>query len=210
MSLRLFHARLHTRNASSLANYRFDPTLHLNVHDLHYNIITPVTSHYAPMAPTPAAPNMLSTKVPTPVQADPLEQRILDLLFPYRDECFEDEDESTELKERAALILCGMFLTDFTVARPTKTDPENITFLIRHHQTTYGKHVEANDVNLASRNWSIMKHGAGRMAGVSIFVNGGTGFTHTVIRVNVKPGESVVECFEAQVNLCLEEFFPGI
>ncbi|KAH3999696.1 hypothetical protein HBH98_085800 [Parastagonospora nodorum] len=145
------------------------------------------------MAPTPAAPNVLSAKVPTPVQADPLEQRILDLLFPYRDECFADEDSTTELKERAALILC-----------------ENIAFLIRHHQTTYGKYIEASDVNLASRNWTIMKQGAGRMAGVSIFVNGGTGFTHTVIRANVKFGESVVQCFEAQVNMCLEEFFPGI
>jgi hypothetical protein len=162
------------------------------------------------MAPTPVAPNMLSTNVPTPVQADPLEQRILDLLFPYRDECFADEDSTTELKERAALILCGMFYTSFAVSRPTNTDAENITFLIRHHQTTYGKHIEASDVNLASRNWTIMKQGVGRMAGISIFVNGGTGFTHTVIRANVKFGESVVQCFETQVNLCLEEFFFGI
>jgi hypothetical protein len=100
--------------------------------------------------------------------------------------------------------------TPTSVAHPTNIDAENIAFLIRHNQTTYGKPIEANDVNLASRNWSIMKQGAGRTAGVSIFVNGGIGFTHTVIRVNVKCGESVVECFEAQVNVCLEEFFPGI
>jgi hypothetical protein len=55
-----------------------------------------------------------------------------------------------------------------------------------------------------------MKLNTGRVAGVSVFVNGGTGYTHTVIRVNVKSGESVVDCFTAQVDHCLEEFFPGI
>jgi hypothetical protein len=41
--------------------------------------------------------------------ADPLEQRVLDLLYPYRDECFNQETDVTATQERMALILCGMF-----------------------------------------------------------------------------------------------------
>lgn len=53
-------------------------------------------------APSPA-PVALSTQTP----ADPLEQRILDLLHPYRDECFKEDDHLTVARERAALVLCG-------------------------------------------------------------------------------------------------------
>jgi hypothetical protein len=87
---------------------------------------------------------------------------------------------------------------------------ENIAFLIRHNQTTFGKYIEPNDVNLASRNWQIMQSRGSGFAGVSVFVNGGIGYTHTVIRVHVGPGQSVVDCLTAQVNKTLEEFFPGI
>lgn len=53
-------------------------------------------------APAPA-PSVITTHTP----ADPLEQRVLDLLYPYRDECFKDDDDTTVARERAALILCG-------------------------------------------------------------------------------------------------------
>ncbi|KAL5115582.1 hypothetical protein ACEQ8H_006558 [Pleosporales sp. CAS-2024a] len=153
------------------------------------------TMSQARMTPAPyTAPNVLPAKLPTQTPADPLEQRILDLLYPYRDECFAPPDKTTDLQERKALILC-----------------ENIAFIIRHHQTTYGKCVEPNDINMASRNWIVMKEGNhGRMAGVSIFVNGATGYTHTVIRANVKYGESMVDCLTLQADAFLEEFFPGI
>ena len=39
---------------------------------------------------------------------DPLEQRILDLLYPFRDECFASNLEPSVADERKALILCGM------------------------------------------------------------------------------------------------------
>jgi hypothetical protein len=54
------------------------------------------------------APAVLASRPPSQAPSDPLEQRILDLLYPYRDECFADENETTEIKERNALILCGM------------------------------------------------------------------------------------------------------
>tara|TARA_R110002003_G_scaffold388_4_gene19330 strand:- start:22679 stop:23080 length:402 start_codon:yes stop_codon:yes gene_type:complete len=44
---------------------------------------------------------------PTQTPADPLEQRILDLLYPYRDECFDPEADVSADQERAALVLCG-------------------------------------------------------------------------------------------------------
>jgi hypothetical protein len=61
-----------------------------------------------------------------------------------------------------------------------------------------------------SRNWQVMRARGSGFAGVSVFVNGGTGFTHTVIRVHVGIGQSVVECLSAQVDKTLEVFFPGI
>ena len=56
----------------------------------------------------PPQPAQLSQVVQA--QGDPLEQRILDLLYPYRDECFEDEDTATAAKERLAHILSGKHL----------------------------------------------------------------------------------------------------
>jgi hypothetical protein len=52
-------------------------------------------------------PSSSPAAIPTQTPTDPLEQRILDLLYPYRDECFEDFAALTETKERNALILCG-------------------------------------------------------------------------------------------------------
>lgn len=61
-----------------------------------------------PLRPSHLAPNIIVPRPHTQAPSDPLEQRILDLLYPYRDECFAEENETTELKERNALILCGM------------------------------------------------------------------------------------------------------
>jgi hypothetical protein len=53
---------------------------------------------------------------PTPIQqpqsAEPLEQRVLDLLYPYRDECFaeEENDAAVEAHERKALMLSSTYL----------------------------------------------------------------------------------------------------
>lgn len=46
-----------------------------------------------------------------PKPADPLEQRVLDLLYPYRDECFTDDEDADATislaQERMAHILSG-------------------------------------------------------------------------------------------------------
>jgi hypothetical protein len=49
---------------------------------------------------------------PLPQPAEPLEQRVLDLLYPYRDECFveEEDDASVEAHERKALMLSSTYL----------------------------------------------------------------------------------------------------
>lgn len=66
------------------------------------------TSHF--MAPSHhvqgIAPGPLAQSTQTP--GDPLEQRILDLLYPYRDECFDPEADVSAEQERMALVLCGM------------------------------------------------------------------------------------------------------
>lgn len=56
-------------------------------------------------APPPSQPAQGSLSVQTP--ADPLEQRILDLIYPYRDDAFNTEDENALDEERKILMLCG-------------------------------------------------------------------------------------------------------
>jgi hypothetical protein len=51
-----------------------------------------------------------------------------------------------------------------------------------------------------------MKHGSG-VAGIGVFVNG-NGFSHTVVRTTVGPGEGAVEQLSAQADLYLQTFFP--
>jgi hypothetical protein len=90
----------------------------------------------------------------------------------------------------------------------TNASLENIAFLIRHNQASYGKSIEPNDVSIASRNWQIMKGGGGA-AGMGVFVNG-NGFTHTVLRVTVNNGESAISRFTMQVNGVLQTFFHDL
>ncbi|KAH7083855.1 hypothetical protein FB567DRAFT_446470 [Paraphoma chrysanthemicola] len=128
---------------------------------------------------------------PTQTPGDPLEQRILDLLYPYRDECFDPEADVSAEQERMALVLC-----------------ENIAFLVRHNQSSYGKHIDPNDVSMCSRNWNGMKKGNGP-AGIGVFVNGGNGYTHTVCRVQVLKGQNAVEQFASVIDGFMATFFPN-
>jgi hypothetical protein len=84
---------------------------------------------------------------------------------------------------------------------------ENIAFLIRHNQSSYGKSIDPNDVSMCSRNWQGMKKGNGP-AGIGVFVNG-NGYTHTVCRVQVLKGQSAVEQFAASVDGFMATFFPN-
>ena len=67
--------------------------------------------------------------------------------------------------------------------------------------------IEPNDVSIATRNWHVAAKGPG-IAGLGIFVNG-NGFTHTVLRISVQAGESVMNGFAQAVEKSLEDFFPG-
>jgi hypothetical protein len=164
----------------------------------------------------PQAP--AQTPATTQSPADPLEQRVLDLLYPYRDECFNDENDVTAAQERMALILCGMFPARVLLLaaparlhlhiRSTNAPLENIAFLIRHNQASCGKNIEPNDVSIVSRNWQMMKEGRGA-AGMGVFVNG-NGFTHTVLRVTVNKSESAISRFTSQVDGVLQTFFPDV
>jgi hypothetical protein len=68
---------------------------------------------YQPSFTLPTQLNQATPQDPAPgathTSADTLEQRVLDLLYPYRDECFADEGGITVGEERMALMLCGMF-----------------------------------------------------------------------------------------------------
>jgi hypothetical protein len=66
------------------------------------------TSFTLPTQQLPPVPPQAQAPAATQSPADPLEQRVLDLLYPYRDECFADENDATVAQERMALILCGM------------------------------------------------------------------------------------------------------
>lgn len=85
---------------------------------------------------------------------------------------------------------------------------ENIAFLIRHNQSSYGKTIEPNDVSMASCNWP-MTNSDTHAAGIGVFVNG-NGFTHTTVRVKVQPGENAIEVLSMEVGRLLQNFFPGL
>jgi hypothetical protein len=151
-------------------------------------------------------PSSSPAAIPTETPTDPLEQRILDLLYPYRDECFEDFAALTETKERNALILCGTVAALVRLHQRANSLAANIAFLVRHNQSSYGKTIEPNDVSIASRAWQSMKKGHG-VAGIGFFVNG-NGFSHTVVRTTIGPGDSAVEKLTTQVDKLTQTFFP--
>jgi hypothetical protein len=72
----------------------------------------------------------------------------------------------------------------------TNAPSENIAFLIRHNQNSYGKPILASDVSLVSRHYGLLLAGKADKAGVGIFVIG-SGYTHNVMRVHVGRGEGV-------------------
>lgn len=80
-------------------------------HRITSSIMTAPKNYTPTPAPYQAQHQLPPPPSPLPPPADPLEQRVLDLLYPYRDECFtEDEgkDESASLaKERMAHVLSG-------------------------------------------------------------------------------------------------------
>ncbi|KAH6642111.1 hypothetical protein C7974DRAFT_420445 [Boeremia exigua] len=163
-----------------------------------------MSTHAAPIPPILPRPTSTPVYVPAPdppgLQGPPgpqgpegppglshetLEQRIYDLLAPF---CATNLTPAAEAK---ALILC-----------------ENIAFLIRHQQASYGKRIEPSDVSMATKNWAAMTTGKG-LVGVCVFANG-HGFSHAVVRAAVGRGEDVVEKLGEQVEVAMVQFFPGI
>ncbi|KAJ4347715.1 hypothetical protein N0V95_005169 [Ascochyta clinopodiicola] len=154
-----------------------------------------------PKAPTmPPSPTMAGLPgslgpqgVPVP-PLETLEQRVYDLLAPFREAEF-DVDGAFDLPSRKseckALILC-----------------ENIAFLIRHNQASYGKYIEPNDVSFATKSWAARVTDSG-FVGIGIFVNG-NGFSHTVLRATMAKGEDVVDKLSEKTDELLQPFFPGI
>ncbi|KAH7384128.1 hypothetical protein DE146DRAFT_769832 [Phaeosphaeria sp. MPI-PUGE-AT-0046c] len=142
---------------------------------------------------SPALPPSRTTQAIPPIQTpvDPLEQRILDLLYPDRDECFIAEAGGCIDDERKVLILC-----------------DNIAFFIRHTQSSFGKISVANDVSMASRNWRAFKASSGP-TGRGIFVNR-SGATHNILRVKVEPGEKIIDSLTTQIDGMVKGFFPEL
>jgi hypothetical protein len=154
-------------------------------------------------------------QAPMPIQGPvvPLEQRILDLLQPYRDDCFTAEDETTAARDRTVLVLCGTasisrFSRAHSLAPRDNTDKlkENIALLIRHNQPSYGKRIGAHDISMASRNWQATKTTGGQ-ACIGIFVCG-VATTYTVVRVTVNANEDVIDCLKEETDSLLQRFFP--
>ncbi|KAF9700434.1 hypothetical protein EKO04_001955 [Ascochyta lentis] len=154
-----------------------------------------------PMVPTfqmpPAMASPTGLMGPPSVPGPPLEtleQRIYDLLAPFREIDFDAEGEvglPSRKSECKALILC-----------------ENVAFLIRHNQASYGKHIEPNDISFAAKGW-VARTMVNGFVGIGIFVNG-NGFSHTVLRTTIAKGEDVVDKLADKADELLQPFFPGV
>ncbi|KAF1834700.1 hypothetical protein BDW02DRAFT_474657, partial [Decorospora gaudefroyi] len=138
-------------------------------------------------AAPPAKPQYVVAVQPPRPSMQSLEQRIFDLLLPFRDECYASSAGGTATSERKTLVLC-----------------ENIAFIIRHNQFSYGKEVFADDVSIACRGWSAMMDGKGG-ASIGVFVNG-NGYTHTIMRAHVAQGDAV-ERLSEECDKALQNFF---
>ncbi|KAF1941439.1 hypothetical protein EJ02DRAFT_404415 [Clathrospora elynae] len=132
----------------------------------------------------------MATQAPQ-VPTQLLEQRIFELLQPFRDECYSSEDALSSNKERKALILC-----------------ENVAFIIRHNQSSYGKIIVPDDLSIASRNWSSMIKGVG-VAGLGIFVNANV-YSNMILRTSVARGDGVVDKLTVETDKVLQNFFPDV
>jgi hypothetical protein len=97
-----------------------------------------------------------------------------------------------------------------TACSSTNKPTENLAFILRHNQSSYGKDIQADDISMVSRNWGLMMAGGTNVAGVGIFVIG-NGYTHNVVRVLVRRGEreDVVSRLTEYVDNLLENFFTG-
>lgn len=82
---------------------------------------------FYPVMPSAPPPSQPSQAPPTQIPADPLEQRILDLIYPYRDDPFNADVDNALDEERKILMLCGLssssshvtFTSIFTLLFPT-------------------------------------------------------------------------------------------
>lgn len=86
--------------------------------------------------------------------------------------------------------------------------PENIAFLIRHNQASYGKRIEPNDISFATKNWAARTTGNGYL-GMGVFVNG-NGYSHTILRATIMKDENVVDKLAEKADEMLQQFFPGV
>ncbi|KAI8931948.1 hypothetical protein NX059_010849 [Plenodomus lindquistii] len=84
-----------------------------------------------------------------------LEQRIFDLLLPYRDELFSTEFkyQSTDMDRKAVIL------------------SQSLAFLIRNRETSNSVKLEAENVSIAARKWDYMRKGHQVAASVGIFLN---------------------------------------
>ncbi|KAF2627478.1 hypothetical protein BU25DRAFT_341731 [Macroventuria anomochaeta] len=131
--------------------------------------------------------------IPVPA-LETLEQRLYDLLAPLREIDLDgdgDDDLPSRKDECKALILC-----------------ENIAFLIRHNQASYGKHIEPQDISFATKNWAAKTTGNG-VVGIGVFANG-NGFSHTILRATVGKDDYVVDKLAEVAEQLLLQFFPGM
>lgn len=168
-------------------------------------------SQYTPSTAGPQpAPLATQQAQLAPVSEETLEERLLNLVHPFRDECFTDNDSDPTftVDQRKVVIMCGTFRL-FEACHTRLIDRiENIAFLLRHNQSMYGKAIQPADISIISRHWEHMKQGKST-AGIAVLVNG-NGYTHTVVRSNIPVGQKPLDCLSRAADNALAGFFPDI
>ena len=155
----------------------------------------------------------MSVNNATTQPANALEQRIYDLLQPFRDECYEEPDtegesEATEMiikLERKTLVLARIFpLRNFFLLNFTNTlVTENIAFLAHNHVANTSRFINTSDVFVVMGGWT--GEGVAKSGGaIAVLVRYPEG-TRGILKASLQAGDGVIDSLCAKVDEVLAQ-----
>ncbi|OSS44656.1 hypothetical protein B5807_10657 [Epicoccum nigrum] len=148
-----------------------------------------------PKTPAPRTTTSLETQAPDMEGSpEPLEQRLYDLLSPFLEVAQEHGSNQVPLAEQSkAMVLC-----------------ENLAFLIRHNQASYGKLIGVGDILVATKNWDLRTKGADGVICVGVYINGNHNYTYCLVRVVMRSLDKIIDKLAECVEPLLAPFCPGL
>jgi hypothetical protein len=87
---------------------------------------------------------------------------------------------------------------------------ENLAFLIRHNEGSYGKRIGVGDIAVVTNNWNLRTQGGNGVVCVGVFIFGLNGFTYNLIRAFMGTRDKVIDKLAEVVEPLVAPFCPGL